>query len=90
LVRLTSENPAKIFHIKDRGSLKEGCFADIVVVDINQEHKIDASRFKSKAKFSPFDGWKVKGKPVKTFVNGQLVMDEGEIVAKPGIGRIIR
>lgn len=90
LVRLTSENPAEIFHIKDRGSLKEGCFADIVVVDINQEHKIDASRFKSKAKFSPFDGWKVKGKPVKTFVNGQLVMDEGEIVANPGIGRIIR
>jgi dihydroorotase (multifunctional complex type) len=90
LVRLTSEKPAEIFHIKDRGSLKEGCFADIVVVDINREHKIDASRFKSKAKFSPFDGWKVKGKPVKTFVNGQLVMKEGEIVAKPGTGRIIR
>jgi dihydroorotase len=90
LVRFTSEKPAEIFHIKDRGSLKEGCFADIVVVDINREYKIDASRFNSKAKFSPFDGWKVKGKPVKTFVNGQLVMDEVEITAKPGTGRIIR
>jgi len=90
LVRLMSEKPAEIFHLRDRGSLSEGCMADIVVVDINREHKIDASRFHSKAKFSPFDGWKVRGKPVKTFVNGQLVMDEGEIVAKLGTGRLIR
>jgi len=90
LVRLTSEKPAEIFHLRDRGSLNEGSVADIVVVDINREHKIDASSFHSRAKFSPFDGWKVKGKPVKTFVNGQLVMDDGEIVAKPATGRIIR
>jgi len=90
MVRLMSEKPAEIFHLRDRGSLSEGCMADIVVVDINREHKIDASRFHSKAKFSPFDGWRVEGKPVKTFVNGQLVMDEGEIVAKPSSGRIIR
>jgi dihydroorotase (multifunctional complex type) len=90
LVRLMSEKPAEIFHLKDRGSLNEGCRADIVVIDINREHKINASRFHSKAKFSPFDGWKVKGKPVKTFVNGQLVMNEDEIVAKLGTGRILR
>lgn len=90
LVRLTSRRPAEIFRIENRGKLSEGYFADIVVVDINREYKIDASRFKSKAKFSPFNGWKVKGKSMKTFVNGQLVMDEGEIIAKPGTGRIIR
>jgi dihydroorotase (multifunctional complex type) len=90
LVRLMSEKPAEIFHLNDRGSLREGCIADVVVVDINREFIIDASRFHSKAKFSPFDGSKVKGKPVKTFVNGQLVMDEGEIVGKPVMGRIIR
>jgi len=90
LVRLLSEKPAEIFHLKDRGKLNAGCFADITIVDLKKEHKIDASKFYSKAKFSPFDGWKVKGKAVKTFVNGQLVMDEDEIVAKPGSGRIIR
>jgi len=90
LVRLMCEKPAEICHLKDRGSLKEGRIADIVVVDNKREHKIDASRFYSKAKFSPFDGWKLKGKPVKTFVNGQLVMDEDKIVTKPGSGRIIR
>lgn len=90
LVRLTSEMPAKIFNLKGRGELKEGYSADFVVVDLKREWKIDSSRFKSKTKFSPFDGWKVRGKPVKTFVNGCLVMEDGEIVASPGQGRILR
>ena len=90
LVRATSEMPAKIFHLRGRGSVGEGYCADLVVVDMRREYEIDSSRFYSKARFSPFDGWRVKGKPVKTFVNGQLVMDEGEIVAKPGTGQIVR
>jgi dihydroorotase (multifunctional complex type) len=90
LVRLTSEKPAEIFNLRNRGCLEEGNWADIVVVDINRKYKIDASNFYSKAKYSPFDGWNVRGKPVKTFVNGQLVMEEGEIVAKPGASQIVR
>lgn len=90
LIHLACERPAEIFHLLNRGKLIEGCFADIVVVDPNREHKIDASKFYSKAKFSPFDKWKIKGMPIKTFVNGQLIMDEGEIVAKPGSGKILR
>ena len=90
LVRLTSEKPAEIFSLKNRGCLEEGNWADIVVVDVKRKYKIDASNFYSKAKYSPFDGWSVRGKPVKTFVNGQLVMDEGEIIAKPGTGQIVR
>jgi len=90
LVRLTSEKPAEIFNLRNRGCLEEGNWADIVVVDINRKYKIDSSNFYSKAKYSPFDGWSVKGKPTKTFVNGQLVMDEGEIVAKPGTSQIVR
>jgi dihydroorotase-like cyclic amidohydrolase len=90
LVRATSERPAQIFNLKDRGNLVEGNHADLTVVDMNQEYKIDASKFRSKAKYSPFDRWKVKGKPVKTFVDGNLVMDEGEIIARPGTGRVIR
>ena len=59
-------------------------------MDLKRKYVIDASKFCSKAKHSPFDGWKVRGKPVKTFVFGRLVMDDGEIVAKAGSGRIIR
>jgi dihydroorotase len=90
LVRLTSEKPAEIFNLRNRGCLEEGNWADIVVVDINRKYKINASNFYSKAKYSPFNGWNVRGKPVKTFVNGQLIMDEGAIVAKPGASQIIR
>ncbi|MEM2147372.1 MAG: dihydroorotase family protein [Candidatus Bathyarchaeia archaeon] len=90
VVRLMAENPAKIFNLKGRGSLKEGNKADLVVVGLKRRHRLDASRFHSKAKYSPFDGKLVKGKPVKTFVGGRLVMDEGEIVAKAGCGEIIK
>jgi dihydroorotase (multifunctional complex type) len=90
LVRASSEKPSQIFHLKDRGSISKGNLADLTVVDLNQEYKIDSSKFYSKAKYSPFDGCKVKGKPIKTFVNGQLVFNEDNIVAKPGIGQVIR
>ncbi|MFB0504676.1 MAG: dihydroorotase family protein [Candidatus Bathyarchaeia archaeon] len=90
LVKVMSTNPSRIFGIKDRGELREGSAADLVVVDLKGEYRIDSSKFLSKAKYSPFEGWKVKGKPVKTFVGGHLVMDDGEIVAKPGSGGIIR
>jgi dihydroorotase len=90
LVRLMSEKPAEIFRLKNKGGLKEGTDADLTVVDLNRKYKVDASKFHSKAKFSPFEGREVQGKPVKTFVAGQLVMDDDDIVAKPGSGRIIR
>ncbi|MFH1364196.1 MAG: dihydroorotase family protein [Candidatus Aenigmatarchaeota archaeon] len=90
LVRLTAEEPAKIFNISGRGFLEKGNWADLVVVDMKREYTIDSSAFFSKAKYSPFDGMHVKGKPVKTFVNGKLVMDEGKIVAESGSGQIVR
>ena len=90
IVRLMSEKPAEIFKLKGKGHLKEGNNADLVAVDLDRKYKIDSSQFHSKAKYSPFDGWNVEGKPVKTFVNGRLVMDEGEIVAEAGSGGIIR
>lgn len=89
-IKLLSERPAEIFQLADRGNLEQDQIADLVVVDFNQKYRLDASKFKSKAKFSPFDKWNVQGKIVKTYVNGRLVMDDGEIVAKPDSGNIIR
>jgi dihydroorotase len=90
VVRLLSEKPAEIFKLRDRGCLEQGRKADLVVVDFNRKFRIDASKFHSKAKYSPFDGWEVQGRPVKTFVNGLLIMDEQGIVAKAGSGDVIR
>lgn len=89
LVNLICKRPAEIFHL-DRGKLAQDSVADITVINLKTKHKIDASKFYSKAKFSPFDGWHVKGKAIKTFAAGQLLMDEDEIVAKPGTGRILQ
>lgn len=83
-VRLLSEKPAEIFGLKDRGYIERGKNADLVVIDFNEKFKIDASKFHSKAKFSPFNGWEVRGKPKRTFVNGQLAMDDQEIAVKAG------
>jgi dihydroorotase len=87
---MLSGKPAEIFNLRDRGGLAQGRKADLTVVDFNQKFRVDASKFHSKAKYSPFDGWEVQGRPVKTFVNGLLVMDEQEIVAKTGSGEVIR
>jgi dihydroorotase (multifunctional complex type) len=90
VVRLLAEKPVAIYGLNDRGRLEPGKKADLTMVDFKRKFKIDASKFKSKAKFSPYNGWDVQGKVVKTLVNGQLVFDEGEIVAKVGVGSIVR
>ncbi len=71
LIKLTSENPARIFQLEKRGEIKVGNFADLTIIDMNMKWKIDSSKFKSKAKYSPFDGMEIKGKVMMTFVNGK-------------------
>jgi len=88
VVEALAESPARIFGI-NRGQLREGAFADIILVDMKRRFKIDSSTFFSKAKYSPFDGRRVTGKVIKTFVGGKLVYDDGRIVAEPGMGSII-
>jgi dihydroorotase len=90
IIKFLAKNPAKRFKIKSKGSLEEGNDADIILIDLKKKFKIDGSKFYSKAKYSPFNGFIGKGKVVKTFVNGVLVMDDGEIVANKGVGKIIR
>jgi dihydroorotase len=82
--RLLCENPARIFNIPGKGFIREGMDADLVVVDLKRENTIKAEDFKSKAKYSPFEGFKVKGMPVLTLVRGRVVMEEGEIYENKG------
>ena len=71
LIELTSKNPAEIFQLEKRGEIKVGNFADLTVIGINKNWKITASAFRSKAKYSPFNGMEVKGKVMMNFVNGK-------------------
>ena len=67
-----SYNPAKILGI-DRGSLAEGKPADVTIIDPEAEYVIDASKFASKGKNTPFDGRKVKGRVMATICDGKTV-----------------
>lgn len=60
------------------GVLKEGAAADIAVIDLEQERKIDPSAFLSKGKNTPFAGWKVQGWPVMTLVEGRVIWREDQ------------
>ncbi len=90
LARLLAEAPARTFGLEGKGKIEEGGDADLTIIDLDREGRIDPSRFHSKAKFSPFEGWHTKGVAVKTIVGGKLVMDEGHIVAEEGSGRVLR
>ena len=90
LVQTITENPAKFLHLSQKGKIDVGYDADLTIIDIHREDKIQASQFLSKAKYSPFDGREVKGIPTMTIVNGKIVMQEGEIMVPKGSGTIIK
>ena len=65
-----SEKPAEIFGVKDRGFLKAGFYADVVIFDPGAEHKVSDSEVLSKCGWTPFAGETLKGKTERVFVNG--------------------
>ena len=79
LVQLCCENPAKIFKIKNKGFIKEGFDVDLTIIDLNLEKEVKNNDLFTKCKWSPFDGWKLKGWPVATIVNGNIVFNNGKI-----------
>lgn len=87
LERLLCQNPAKIFNIKNKGFIKEGMDADFVVVEMKKEGVVDPDKFHSKAHYSPFEGFKVRGMPVMTIVRGNVVRGDDEVF--PNKGRFI-
>ena len=82
IVEKMSHHVAEIYRIKERGYIREGYFADLVLVDFNKEWKVIPENTLYKCRWSPFENQDFKSKIVKTFVNGQLVYDNGYINEK--------
>jgi len=75
MVELLSTNPSRIFKL-NRGTLKVGAAADVTIFDPNREIKVNASKFQSRSRNTPFDGWELKGAPAATIVGGRVVWRE--------------
>jgi len=75
MIEKLTVNPARMLKI-DKGKIECGKAADIILVDFNNEYIVDVSKFASKGKNSPFDGFKVKGRVMTTIVGGNIVYED--------------
>jgi dihydroorotase len=73
VVEMCATNPARIFGLTDRGSLKTGSHADVTILDPQYEWVFDVTRSKSKSRNTPFHGRAMQGAAVATIVGGRLV-----------------
>ena len=74
--KIFSQNAAEVYGLENKGKIATGYDGDITIIDLKKEGKFDISEFKTKAEYSPFDGWNYVGMPVMTIVNGKVVMDK--------------
>lgn len=73
IVEKMCHNPAKIFKIEKRGFIKEGYFADLVIINAGLPWSVKKENILSKCGWSPFEGFTFKSRITHTFVNGKLV-----------------
>lgn len=79
VVKFTCHNPAELFGIVDRGFVREGYFADLVLVNPNIPTKVEKENLLYKCKWSPLEGETFKHSVQTTFVNGKIVFDKGKL-----------
>lgn len=90
LANLTSLNTAKIFGMyPKKGIIQKGSDADIVLVDIKQERKVSTDFLDGFSDYTVYEGWTLRGWPVKTLVRGSVVSEDLRVVQKPGYGKFV-
>ncbi|MDP1813606.1 MAG: dihydroorotase [Leadbetterella sp.] len=77
IVEKTSHNVAEIYRIKDRGYIREGYYADLVLIDLNNKWRVSPQNILYKCGWSPFENQTFKSRILKTFVNGNMIFDNG-------------
>jgi len=88
--RLLSEAPAQIYGLDgQKGSIEIGMDADLVIFDPTLEWEIEAPFLHMRTDFSPYEGWAMTGKPVSTVSRGEIIVQEGELLAAEGRGRFL-
>ena len=90
-VHMMSLTPARILHIdKEKGSLEIGKDADIVIYDKDKDFTISVNNMHSDCDHTIWEGKKLHGYPVQTYLRGSLVYDNGDFVGTPGNGKYVK
>jgi dihydroorotase len=76
LIEKLTAAPARVMGFAGKGTLAKGAAADITIFDPAETWTVDASRFRSRSRNTPFDGWVVKGRVKRTIVGGRIVYEE--------------
>ncbi len=82
IVKKMCNAPADIFNIKKRGYIKENYYADILIIDMNKKNKVTKDKLLYKCKWSPMENFEFNSKITHTFVNGNLVYENGNFYEK--------
>jgi dihydropyrimidinase len=90
LVSIGSANAARIFGMyPQKGAIQKGSDADITLVDLKKEQKATAEFFGAFSDYLVYEGWLLKGWPQTTMVRGGIVVEDMQVVGKPGHGRLV-
>jgi dihydroorotase len=83
VVEKAAHNPARLFRIVDRGFLREGYFADLAVVDLNAEERVEEADILYKCGWSPLQGTSLRSKVAMTILGGTIVYRNGQVAERP-------
>lgn len=89
-VELCSTNVAKIFGCTEKGELSVGKDADIVIYDKDIDFTISIDKMHTDCDHTIWQGKKLKGYPIKTYLRGNLIYDKGEFVGEAGMGKFVK
>ena len=83
IVEKTSHSVAELFQIKERGYIREGYYADIVLFDLDSKTDVNENNILSKCKWSPFKDTSFNSKVIHTIVSGNHIYKNGVITGEP-------
>ncbi len=90
LVEVLSYNPAKIFGLKNKGEIREGKDADLVIFNPNEKHFISKNTHHSKSDYSPYEGLPLMGKVKTVLLRGKVVIDNEKCLTNSQYGNYLK